>query len=152
MLQQLASFSELTTSHQLQRRWSHPYVVPVPALLQRADDFDVSCSTGKHDTVFALVRACIKGVKTRHLTELVQRFIAGLVFNYFIRRRAFAWWKRYNCTSLPILTLPLHLLLIPHPFTHLCNLNPFALRPPIRRPRHRRRIRDHNYLLRTLVQ
>lgn len=27
-------------------------------------------------------------------------FIFGFLFNYFIRRRAFDWWKRYNCKQL----------------------------------------------------
>ena len=28
-------------------------------------------------------------------------FIVGFVFNYLIRKRAFDWWKRYNCEFLP---------------------------------------------------
>lgn len=31
--------------------------------------------------------------------------MAGLVFNYFIRQRAFQWWKRYNCASFPLFPL-----------------------------------------------
>jgi hypothetical protein len=27
-------------------------------------------------------------------------FITGFVFNYAIRRRAFLWWKKYNCRQL----------------------------------------------------
>ena len=27
-------------------------------------------------------------------------FIVGFIFNYYIRKRAFDWWKRYNCKSL----------------------------------------------------
>lgn len=29
-------------------------------------------------------------------------FIFGFIFNYFIRQRAFAWWKRYNCACTPV--------------------------------------------------
>lgn len=31
-------------------------------------------------------------------------FIVGFVFNYLIRKRAFDWWKRYNC-EIPAETL-----------------------------------------------
>lgn len=30
-------------------------------------------------------------------------FITGFIFNYYIRQRAFAWWKRYNCQCPPFL-------------------------------------------------
>lgn len=29
-------------------------------------------------------------------------FITGFVFNYAIRRRAFLWWKKYNCRQLSL--------------------------------------------------
>lgn len=36
--------------------------------------------------------------ETNRLAQYSLWFIVGFVFNYLIRKRAFDWWKRYNCT------------------------------------------------------
>lgn len=38
-------------------------------------------------------------------------FIVGFIFNYLIRKRAFDWWKRYNCEFPVALTVSIEVLI-----------------------------------------
>lgn len=80
----------------LYRRYPNSWIryINVPIFFNAAGNIPPANTSKSEDCI-----ACCP-IMANIIAQYSLWFIVGFVFNYLIRKRAFDWWRRYNCKSM----------------------------------------------------